>query len=290
MNLSSKNPAELHRARPLLSTIVEITVPDVASATAALDRAFAVIAKVHSLMSAHDQGSDLGRLDAASPGSSIRVHPWTWRVLSAAKNLNRITAGAFDPIAAGRLALAAERLPRWRSRPPSRAAGWGDVEMLSKRRVRLRRRIRFDLGGIAKGFAVDRAVQALRAAGMAWGLVNAGGDLRAFGSRAWPIHVRCPSAPGQFVFVGSVREQAVATSAPYFSEEIRAGRGESALFDPISGRSITGAISVSVFAHTCLVADALTKAVLTDGDTAALRSCRARTLILTAPEAARHAA
>ncbi len=290
MNSFSKNPAELRRARPFLGTIVEIAVPDVAGTTAALDRAFAAIAKVQALMSAHDRGSDLGRLHATGPGALIRVHPWTWRVLAAAKRLHRITDGAFDPIAAGRLALAAGRLPQWCCRPPSRAACWSDLEILSSHRVRLSRRIRFDLGGIAKGFAVDRAVQALRAAGMAWGLVNAGGDLRAFGPRAWPIHARCPSAPGQFVLVGSVREQAVATSAPYFSEGVRAGRRASALFDPISGSSITGAISVTVFARTCLVADALTKAVLLDDETVALRRCRARTLILTAPEAARHAA
>lgn len=284
-----KSGPELRRARPLLGTIVEVAVPRGARARAAIEHAFSAIAKVQTLMSAHDPGSDLGRLHDAVIGTPTRVHSWTWRVLAAAKKVNGATAGAFDPIAAGRLALASRRLPRWPGRSPARGAVWNDVELLSRQRVRLRQAIRFDLGGVAKGFAVDRAVQALRAAGMPWGLVNAGGDLRAFGQRAWPVHVRHPSAPGELVPVGWLQHGAVATSAPYFTHEISAGR-PSAHFDPFSGRTITGATSVTVFARTCVMADALTKAVLLEAENPALSRFRARALVLAVTEAPRHAA
>jgi thiamine biosynthesis lipoprotein len=150
--------------------------------------------------------------------------------------------------------------------------------------------LRLDLGGIAKGFAVDQAVRSLKRAGVAWGLVNAGGDLRAFGSRAWPIHVRHPAAPGQLIAVGTLREGAVATSAPYFSERMQGGQPTSALFDPTTERSIVAPISATVFARTCLFADALTKAVLLGDASPALRACRAHGFVLTAEGAARDAA
>ena len=270
--------------------MVEIVVPDRPRSAAALERAFAAIAKVHAVMSAHDRSSDLGILHSTPLATPTRVDPWTWRVLSAAQRLHRITEGAFDPIAAGRLAVAAGRLPDWPGRPPASAASWSDVEILPRFRVSLRHPMRFDLGGIAKGFAVDRSVAALRAAGLPWSLVNAGGDVRAFGSRAWPIHVRHPAAPGALVPIGFLHNQALATSAPYFSAELRSGRPTSALFDPATGNSVVDAVSVSVFAPTCLTADALTKAVLLKGDIAALSECRASALIVTSREKVEHAA
>ncbi len=276
---------ELRRARPLLGTIVEITVPDRKCACAAIERAFAVIARVQALMSAHDESSDLGRLHRARIGVPVSVHPWTWRVLAKARAIGRRTGGAFDPVVAGRLAVANGGLPPWRGSARGGDARFADLELLGEDRVRLRRRLRIDLGGIAKGFAVDRAVAVLRAARLEFGLVNAGGDLRAFGPRAWPVHVRHPGAPGCLVSLGSLRNGAVATSAPYFSEVRASGRRVvSALIDPTDGRCITGAISATVFARTCLAADALAKAVLVRRRLPGRRGARARAMILTAPE------
>ena len=164
-------------------------------------------------------------------------------------------------------------------------ACWRDLIPLPDRRsVRCRRRLSVDLGGIAKGFAVDQAVGVLRRAGLPWGLVNAGGDLRAFGSRTWPLHVRHASAPGQLISLGEISRGAVATSAPYFSEHRERRRIVSALFDPRDRHFVTGAISATVFAPTALVADALTKIVLlaaTESVSALLRRHRARAWLQT---------
>jgi thiamine biosynthesis lipoprotein len=136
------------------------------------------------------------------------------------------------------------------------------VELLDGRRVRFRRPLRIDLGGIAKGYAVDRAVAALGAAGVEAALVNAGGDLRAFGARPWSVALRHPLSPARSAHGLELRDEALATSAAYFSRR-RCGTGEvSALLDPRSGRPWLGAASVSVRAADCLHADALTKVVL----------------------------
>jgi thiamine biosynthesis lipoprotein len=106
------------------------------------------------------------------------------------------------------------------------------------------------LDGIAKGFAVDRAVECLRDAGVAAGVVNAGGDLRMFGDAFEAVHVRPPRTPAQLLPIGRLRNSAVATSSCAGLADPRAPAGGS----PASG--------VTVIAADCMTADALTKPCL----------------------------
>ena len=122
--------------------------------------------------------------------------------------------------------------------------------------VRATAPIALDLGGIAKGYAVDRAVDALRVAGARAGLVNAGGDLRVFGSDEWmPVRLRHPAAPAHTLTLFDVRDAAAATSADYF----RDARG--GLVEPRAQSLRSYPCSVTVVAPTCALADALTKVV-----------------------------
>jgi len=127
--------------------------------------------------------------------------------------------------------------------------------------VSLRRALRLDLGGIAKGFAVDCAVAALREAGATSGSVNAGGDLRLFGDASETVRVRLPSSPLACVPLGRASNVAFATSAGYFSNEVLDARTQK----PLCGDS-----SITVRAPSCMVADALTKAVAALGPPPAL--------------------
>ena len=134
----------IRRARPLLGTIVSIAC-DADEAT--LDRAFAAVERVQALMNFHSSTGDLARLNAAPPGTALRVDRWTHRVLRFASRVAVASGGAFDMTM------------------PGAPGGHRDVELLDASEVRFRRRTRIDLGGIAKGFAVDRAVEALRGGG-----------------------------------------------------------------------------------------------------------------------------
>jgi thiamine biosynthesis lipoprotein len=138
-----------------------------------------------------------------------------------------------------------------------------------------------DLGGIAKGFAVDRAVEALRRCGVSSGFVNAGGDLRVFGDGARHALVRHPSSPGPLLPAFELCEETFATSAPYFSLRRWRGRTVSHLVDPRTRRSFTSAVSVSVRASACSLADALTKVVFAAEDAApVLEAFGARALVV----------
>jgi FAD:protein FMN transferase len=139
-----------------------------------------------------------------------------------------------------------------------------DIELLPRGRVRFRRPLQIDLGGIAKGFAVDRAIEELQVGGATSGCVNAGGDLRAFGPAPRPVHVRHPAMPGHFLALTELTDSALATSASYFTRKRWRGRWVSPLVDPRRQRACTEPASVSVQAPNCLLADALTKVVFAD--------------------------
>jgi thiamine biosynthesis lipoprotein len=225
----------IRRARPLLGTFVEIRA---SAGPAAVTHAFDAVARVHALMSFQDASSELSRLNREAWRRPVPVHPWTWRVLAAAQWLHAHSDGAFDCTL------------------PDSDARMEALELLPDRTVRFRRRVRLDLSGIAKGFAVDRAIDRLRRAG-SQGLVNAGGDLRVFGAAAEPILVRDADQPQRLRPLGALAEGALATSAPYFSEQ----DGNWSVHDRQHGRSPRRYRSVSVLAPTCLRADALTKVV-----------------------------
>jgi thiamine biosynthesis lipoprotein len=124
-----------------------------------------------------------------------------------------------------------------------------------------------DLGGIAKGYAVDLAISTLQRHGVTSACVNAGGDLRVFGPDAWPVAVRAPRAPSTTGRQLSLRNAALATSGNYFSaKQFREQMMVSPLIDGRNGRAVMERQSVSVHARSCALADALTKVVMASGD------------------------
>ncbi|MBX9630857.1 MAG: FAD:protein FMN transferase [Burkholderiales bacterium] len=250
--------AEVRRARPLLGTLVEVAVCGGPDPGPAIEAAFAAVASVHSLMSYHDPASDIARLNRQAYRRPVSVHPATFEVLQAALDWSRRTDGAFDVSIAPQL----ERqglLPRFRS---GIATGtWRDIECLPGRRVRFHRPLRIDLGGIAKGYAVDRACTALERNGVSSAMVNAGGDLRVVGSTAWPIAVRHPTQPGHRLPLCELADGAIATSAAYYLPGGFGHRRTRALVDGRSRMLREWCGSVSVSAATCAKADALTKVV-----------------------------
>ena len=221
-------------------------------------------------MGCHQPDTELSRLNRVGHLRALPVDPWTYRVFQLALAFWRISAGAFDCTIGARQA-AAGRLPARGGDPGAAAGSSSDIDLSESSRVRYRGKLYVDLGGIAKGFAVDRAVDALRRAGATAGVVNAGGDLRAFGASAEPVHVRLERG---LVSIGEIQNAAVATSC----SESTPPPG----LPILDGRSARRPVArlVSVFAAHCVVADALTKIVALRGarSAAALARCGAEAL------------
>jgi FAD:protein FMN transferase len=260
----------IRRARPLLGTFVEIEAagPDKSGINQAIDAAFETVATVHRLMSFHEPDSDVSRLNREADARPVFVHAWTFRVMEAAVELHRRSHGIFD-IAIAPILQGSGLLPpsRKHGRFGTAAPACDAIELFQGQMVRFRSPgITIDLGGIAKGFAVDSALEVLRKSGTATnGLVNAGGDLAAFGDEAQRIHVRHPRDPRRPVCAVDVKNEALASSArrfdPFHSAEVKS----SAIVDPGNGRPPNSIDGATVRASSCMIADALTKIVMIGG-------------------------
>jgi FAD:protein FMN transferase len=264
----------VRRAKPLLGTFVEIEAAGAARAEIhqAIDAAFESIATVHRLMSFHDADSDVSRLNREAFDRPVMVHDWTFRVLQASVEMRRRSSGIFDVTVAPILQIMG-LLPRFGDEAifgtAARAAD--AIELLEGQLVRFRHpKARIDLGGIAKGFAVDRALEVLRGSDVVTGgLVNAGGDLAAFGRETQSVDIRHPRDPGRVVCRVAVTNEALASSARRFDLYHSTDTAGSAIIGP-SGRAPESAIDgVTVRASSCMIADALTKIVMIEGTDAA---------------------
>lgn len=163
----------MRRAQPWLGTLVEITLAPDADPQAA-SAAFAQVALVHRLMRFHGADSDVSRFNCAAVGAVIVLDCHTWDVLHLADEVAHASSGCFD-------VACAPKLVEWRFLPapaaaPAYVAGTRAYELMADGRVRKCAPAWIDLGGIAKGYAVDLAISALEQQGVAGGCVNAGGD------------------------------------------------------------------------------------------------------------------
>src|SRR5262245_21635193 len=256
------------RARPLLGTFVEIAARGTGRdrLERAIDAAFAVIERVHRLMSYHEPDSDVSRINRAIGGVPVVIHEWTVSVLKTSIDLHHHSNGLFN-IAVG------SHLERLGLLPPSidpslltGAAGQYAVELLPRNRARLLvPGNTVDLGGIAKGFAVDQAVAVLRMCGVMGGVVNAGGDLFAFGPDDHVVAIRDPRNPARPMARTKLREAALASTALRFDPATSDRPTHCSIIDPRFGKPVTAICGASVRAPSCMMADALTKAIMISG-------------------------
>ncbi|CAN5501274.1 FAD:protein FMN transferase [soil metagenome] len=276
------------RAQPLLGTIVDISVPAANDAEARrwTEAAFERVRAFHAAMSFHEPASDVSAIGRAAAGRSVTVQRCTFDVLRLALELEAASGGTFNVAVAdelgrrGRLPLgvigvigASDANDASCALDPVANAPSSFVAPSALRSLTLHddasccvtvnERVAIDLGGIAKGAAVDAAIEALKSAGAPAGLVNAGGDLATFGPARHAIAIRPAHAHdrdldhGQhaLVQVGYLEEGAFATTAPPLDG------GLSALVAPRGHDAAWADRSVSVMSATCMMADAATKLV-----------------------------
>jgi thiamine biosynthesis lipoprotein len=222
----------------------------------AIEAGFAAVADIHRLMSFHEAGSDVSRINRAAAGEAVHVDPRTFTVLEQAAALAVESGGIFDITVATQL-VARSILPALDARAPDPHASWRDIELAAPNLVTLTRPLWLDLGGIAKGYAVDQAFLAMNPGPDIQCVVNAGGDLRVAGPAAERVLLRAP-VTGSAVPVVEIENASLASSEA----------GDAAIgphLDGVARRGVEAGRFVSVVAQDCLIADALTKIVLAIG-------------------------
>ncbi len=233
-------------------------------AEAALLQAEARLRAIEARMSTWLADSELGRLNSAAAGKEVPLSAESLAVLRTAFEAHRQTGGVFDvtcrPLvelwrAAGRLGAVPSQSELAAART---ASSWQQIVLTDAGAVKRSHTARVDLGGIAKGYAIDRAAEVLQDAGCNAGLVDVGGDLRCFGrppaAEIWTVDVQSSSDDAVAATI-RVPDGAVATSGNYARFTKIAGRRYSHIVDPRSGRPVEGVPSVTVVAKTAVLAD-----------------------------------
>ncbi len=258
---------------------------DEADARRVAGLAFARLSELNSILSDYDDHSELSRLSRSSAtGAWVALSDDLWRVLARGQELARRSDGAFD-MTVGPLVQLWRRARRQRQLPPPdrlaearRLVGWRLIELDPPRhRARLTvAGMRLDLGGIAKGYAVQETLRLIQTRGLARALVSGGGDLATGepppGRDGWRVELAPPdmpdAPPARFV---RLRRQALATSGDAFQYVEIDGVRYSHIVDPRTGLGLTDRSLVTVIADDGMSADALATAASVLGPTAGLR-------------------
>jgi len=257
------------QSREVMGTLAQVTAiaNDDEAARRAVEAAYARLDDVNRLMSDYIADSEIGRLNQLSVNESRTVSDETFTCLTRALEIAERSGGAFDVtcrplVALWRQAAKRDSLPTEAELTAVRAAIGSDkltLDAAGRTITLLADGLQIDLGGIAKGYALDLAAEAMQSAGATGGLVDVGGDIVAFGTRRdgrpWRVGVRHPFEPGLIAQL-EVTDSAVATSGlqqRFF--EIQ-GERYSHIVDPRTGRPAAEAPSVTVIADDGTTADA----------------------------------
>ena len=274
-----RSTPSLLRSLPMMGTAVECQafhrLPD--RARQAVEAAFAAVEQVDRDMSLYRPQSDIGRLNRQAGQHGVRVRESTAAVLRESLNIGRASNGALDVTVTPLLAQWGFFSVREEAPGPKQveaALALVDYRQLylndAEGTARLSQPgMQLDLGGIAKGFAVDQAAEALQRHGVREGMVNAGGDLRLLGrhpdGEPWVVGVQHPLTPSRLLLALSLDEGAVATSGNYLRFRVYNRRRYGHLLHPRHGYPADTALSMTVVAPTAMRADALATAALVMG-------------------------
>ncbi len=280
LGCSRTGEQQVTRTRFLMDTQVTVTLygVDERKADTITKEAFAEMERLEGIFSRHIEGSDMDRINRAAGLEWTEVSPEVILVLQKALEFSRLTEGAFDPTVAPLLELWGfgeeedERLPSAAEIEEALLlVGYEKVEIDEEGyRVFLAEEgMRLDLGGIAKGFIVDRGQQVIEEWGVKGSFVNAGGDINISGSKPdgeqWKVAVQDPREPQKWVAILHLDQGSVATSGDYQRFFEVDGERYHHIIDPESGWPALGVTNATVLASDTLTADALSTVVFVLG-------------------------
>lgn len=255
----SASAAELFSGRPCMGTVLEITIdhPDPAAGGALLDRAFAEAARLEQILSNWSPDAELSRFNARAGQGPVTVSPELAEVLAFSSRMHARTDGAFDVTLGPVLLLMRRGTPEPGPLREAIARVDGRALTVRGRTAELSRRgMAIDLGGVGKGYALDRLRDLLRTGGARSGFLDFGQSSQlAFGPVVRRVAVRdINGRPGEPV---ELRDAALSTSD--------SGRAESSILDPRTGALIRARRQATVICASATEAEAWTKPLIVLG-------------------------
>ena len=272
-----RRPVEMDSGyRQVMGTFARVLVvaSDKKTALSAIDAAMSVFDRVETLMSDYDPDSQLSEVNRRAFAEPVAVDPELFEVLSAAVTYSALSDGAFDitvgPVVQVWRQAKKTGVPPTTEQVEAARAKVGYQHLLLDPQAQT---VRFavegmllDVGGIAKGYAVDRAAEAMRQAGATGVMVDIGGNLLCFGKPVggkshWYIGLQDPAADDHILMRLKLDDRAVATSGDYRRFTMLDGQKRSHIINPATADSAKDLSSVSIIAASAMEADALSTAV-----------------------------
>jgi FAD:protein FMN transferase len=271
----------LYRDEAIMGTrcAVELWSADRAKGDAAIEAVFADMRRIDVLMSTYKPDSEISQVNAGAYGKPVQVAPELFDLIATSIEYSRLSKGVFDITYASVGYLYDYR----RHQHPDDAAILAALPGVDYRNLRLdpaQHTIRFehagmriDLGGIAKGYAVDRGIGILQQAGIGRAMVNAGGDTRVIGDRfgkPWVVGIRHPDDKDKVVLRLPLTDAAFSTSGDYERFFDEGGIRYHHIIDPRTGKSPHAVRSATIIASTATRTDGLSKTVFILGPQAGI--------------------
>ena len=267
----------VHVSGTAMTTAIEMEywTDDPAVAGKAGDAVLAVFQQIDRQMSRYREESELSRVNRQAANALVAVTDSLFKVLQEAIRVSKLSSGAFD-ISFGSVGYLYDFRARRQPSAEELATGLATVNYRSialdpeAKTVRfLQEGVRLDLGGIAKGYAVDRGIDILKSFGIRHARLSAGGDMRLLGNKQgkpWIVGVRDPRSEDRNALVMPLSDVAVSTSGDYerfFFDD--AGKRVHHILSPATGKPAKGVQSVTILGPDALTTDGLSTAVFVLG-------------------------
>ncbi|MDO8733912.1 MAG: FAD:protein FMN transferase [Elusimicrobiota bacterium] len=263
---------EFSETKLLMGTTVEIKVLsyDETIAKKSISDAFGEIARVEDIFSVYKPASEISQLN--KNGSAI-VSDEVIQLIKKSNYFSEISAGAFDITVLPIIELWKNSRKKGKRPSPSeiesakKLVGWRNILINEKNKkiTFAKKGMKIDFGGIAKGYAVERAVEVLKKNGVKTGLVNAGGNIGCFGEKVFKVALQNPRDKNSFITVLKIKNKSVATSGDYERYFFLDKTKISHIINPLSGYSADKSISSTIIADSATDSDALSTAAFVMG-------------------------
>jgi len=248
-----------------------------------IDAGVAEIQRIERLLTTYNEDSDTCRINAGAGIAPVAVSPETFHLSERSIRISQITQGAFD-ITYGSVDKSLWNFDTTMCRLPDRDTARKMVRLINYKNILLDKEsftvhlkekgMRIGFGGIGKGYAAERAKSIMQSMGVTSGVVNASGDLAAWGhqldGQPWTIGIVNPNAAGQIFSWLNVTDMALATSGNYEKYIVIDGKKYSHTIDPKTGFPVSGIKSVTIICPSAELADAMATPVMVMGIKAGL--------------------
>jgi len=287
ITLACHREQNVYKAERIMGCIVEIKAfsADAAECQKAVDDAFEQMQLVDKLMSTYKPESEISQLNRLAGLHLLKVSPQVMEVIRESKRYSELTGGAFDVTVGPLVELWGFKNKNWQFPAVSEIqrilplVNYKNI-LLDEEAQRVKLKLagmKIGFGAIGKGYAVDKAINALKRHGIKGALVNASGSIFALGTKAdktkWTVGIRHPRGSRQDIFATlQIENQGMATSGDYENFFVKDGKRYSHLLDPRVGKPVdNGMLNVTIVSQTATEADALSTSIFVLGADKGLR-------------------